>query len=135
VQERVALRGAWGQARKAALALTAPCGLTPSRYEVLHALEDPDEHIDTQSALQKKLGIRAPTMSKLVGELVKHGLVVRERDGDDRRQVRLATTEEGRARYRNAKARFDSADVGVACSLILAAMTCERTLLRGGREL
>jgi DNA-binding MarR family transcriptional regulator len=61
-------------------------------------------------------------MSKLVGDLVKRGLVVRLRDPDDKRQVRLATTEEGRARYQKAKARFDSADIGATCGLILAAM-------------
>jgi DNA-binding MarR family transcriptional regulator len=123
VNEHMALRRAWVQAQKLAMKLTVPCGLTPARYEVLQALEDPAEHIDTQSALQKKLGVKGPSMSKLVGELVKRGLVVRVRDADDRRQVRLAATDEGRRRYLTAKARFESADVGATCGLILAAMS------------
>lgn len=123
LQGRAALRRAWAQARQIAVSLTEPCGLTPARYEVLHALESPDEHIDSQSGLQKRLGVKASTMSRLIGDLVKHGLVVRHRDDDDRRLVRLATTDEGRARYAKAKERFDSADVGAACGLILAAMS------------
>jgi DNA-binding MarR family transcriptional regulator len=123
VEEHMALRRAWVQTRKLALAVTVPCGLTPSRYEVLEALEDPDERIDTQSALQKRLGVRASSVSRLVGDLVKRGLVVRVRDRADRRQSRLATTEEGRARYLKAKKGFETTDFDGACGLVLAALS------------
>ncbi len=122
-EEHMALRRAWVQTRKLALAVTVPCGLTPSRYEVLEALEDPAERVCTQSALQKRLGIKASSVSRLVGDLVKRGLVLRVRDSKDRRQARLTTTAEGRARYLKAKRDFESADVDGACGLVLAAMT------------
>ncbi|MDB4992765.1 MAG: MarR family [Myxococcaceae bacterium] len=123
LEERMALRRAWVQTRKLALAVTVPCGLTPSRYEVLDALEDPEERIDTQSALQKRLGVKASSVSRLVGDLVKLGLVARVRDRADRRQTRLATTEEGRARYVKAKKGFESTDFDGACGLVLAALS------------
>ena len=123
LEERMALRRAWVETRKLALAVTVPCGLTPSRYEVLEALEDREERVDTQRALQKRLGVKASSVSRLVGDLVKRGLVARVRDGADRRQTRLATTEEGRARYLKAKKKFESTDFDGACGLVLAAMT------------
>ena len=123
LEERIALRRAWVETRKLALAVTVPCGLTPSRYEVLDVLEDPEERIDTQRALQKRLGVKASSVSRLVGDLVKLGLVVRVRDSADRRQTRLSTTEEGRARYLKAKKKFDSSDFDSACGLVLAALS------------
>ena len=41
--------------------------------------------------------VRAPTMTRLVDALVKLGLVTRETEPDDRRRVRIAATEPGRA--------------------------------------
>jgi len=41
--------------------------------------------------------VRAPTMTRLVDALVKLGLVTRETEPDDRRRVRIAATEAGRA--------------------------------------
>jgi DNA-binding MarR family transcriptional regulator len=41
--------------------------------------------------------VRAPTMSRLVGELEAEGLATKKEDGEDRRVVRIAATTKGRA--------------------------------------
>jgi DNA-binding MarR family transcriptional regulator len=121
-EEYAALRRGWVQERKLELEVTTPCGLTPARYEALDALLDSSDPVDSQVALQKKLGVGSTSVSRPVRDLVKLGLVVRVPNRDDRRKVRLAATKEGRARYAKAKKRFDSADIGARCGLILAAM-------------
>ncbi|HZF96389.1 MAG TPA: MarR family transcriptional regulator [Allosphingosinicella sp.] len=49
------------------------------------------------SALAAEEQVRAPTMTRIVDALVAAGLVTRETDPADRRMVRIAATEEGRA--------------------------------------
>jgi DNA-binding MarR family transcriptional regulator len=49
------------------------------------------------SALAAAEQVRAPTMSRIVEELVQEGLVVRETPPADRRSVRISATEAGRS--------------------------------------
>jgi DNA-binding MarR family transcriptional regulator len=49
------------------------------------------------SALAAEEQVRAPTMTRIVDALVAANLVTRETDPADRRMVRIAATEEGRA--------------------------------------
>jgi DNA-binding MarR family transcriptional regulator len=48
-------------------------------------------------ALAAEIGVRAPTMTRLVDALVGAGLVTRDPDPGDRRMVRIAATDEGPA--------------------------------------
>jgi DNA-binding MarR family transcriptional regulator len=54
------------------------------------------------SALASTEQVRAPTMSRIVEELVQEGLVVRETPPDDRRSVRISATEAGRSLLQHA---------------------------------
>ena len=49
------------------------------------------------NALSDAEHVRAPTMSRIVEHLVQDGLATREADSKDRRSVRIAATEAGRA--------------------------------------
>ncbi|HEX8191580.1 MAG TPA: MarR family transcriptional regulator [Allosphingosinicella sp.] len=49
------------------------------------------------NALAAEEQVRAPTMTRIVDALVAAGLVTRDTDPADRRMVRIAATEEGRA--------------------------------------
>ena len=49
--------------------------------------------------------VRSPTMSRIVEGLVRDGLATREADGDNRRKVRIAATDEGRRRLEAGRQR------------------------------
>lgn len=49
--------------------------------------------------------VRPPTMSRIVENLVQDGLVTRDADPADRRMVRIAATQEGRALLDDGRAR------------------------------
>ena len=94
--------------------LLEPHGLTPPRYEVLRALEDASAPADTPGRLARKIGVSRSSMSRLLHALEREGFVESARQKDDRRHVRLSVTEEGRARFRRARQRFESADMAAA---------------------
>ncbi|MDO5153233.1 MAG: MarR family transcriptional regulator [Eubacteriales bacterium] len=62
----------------------------------------------TQGALQEKLGIQPGSMSEIAAKLERKGLLLRERDGADKRKVFLSLTDAGRAdvEEHRAKSRF-----------------------------
>lgn len=49
-----------------------------------------------QKTLQDMLGIRAGSMSEIIGKLESGGLLVRGKDTDDRRRITLRITDQGR---------------------------------------
>jgi DNA-binding MarR family transcriptional regulator len=70
-------------------------GLTAVQYTALTVLE---RHPGmTSAALARNSFVRAQTMAEMVTYLLDRGLVVRERDPDNRRQFLLSLTEEGQA--------------------------------------
>jgi DNA-binding MarR family transcriptional regulator len=56
--------------------------------------------------------VRPPTMSRIVENLVQDGLVTRDADPADRRMVRIAATEAGRALLDEGRARRVQAIIG-----------------------
>lgn len=72
----------------------------------------------TTSALAAASELSPATVTEMLDALVAAGLVERQRDGDDRRVVRIALTPRGRSRYDAKQARFvaalseDLADLG-----------------------
>ncbi|MCW2838948.1 MAG: hypothetical protein JWR55_431 [Aeromicrobium sp.] len=75
-------------------AVVAATGMPFSRFRALRRLEMGPL---AQSELAARLGVDAPAMSVLVGELVDDGLVLRATDPADRRRNRLELTDAGRA--------------------------------------
>ena len=69
-------------------------GLTVAQYTALTVLERQPGM--TSAALARSSFVRAQTMAELVTSLLDRGLIVRERDPDNRRQLRLALSDEGR---------------------------------------
>jgi DNA-binding MarR family transcriptional regulator len=55
----------------------------------------------SQRDLAERLGLEKSTVSRMAADLEQRGLVVRERDPDNRRLYRLRLTEQGRAVHRN----------------------------------
>jgi DNA-binding MarR family transcriptional regulator len=83
--------------------LDAELGVSPARFSVLATLRyGGPQRIGELARLE---GVAQPTMTRLVGHLEDHGLVVREAHATDRRGsvVRISTT--GRALVRRARAR------------------------------
>jgi DNA-binding MarR family transcriptional regulator len=71
-----------------------PLGLTPPQAGVLRRLgEVPGQ---SQRGLADALGMHAPRLVALIDELEDRGLVVRDRDIDDRRNYAISLTDEGR---------------------------------------
>ena len=59
----------------------------------------------TVTALARREGVATPTMTRIVDALVRDGLVERAVVPDDRRQMRLTTTEDGRRLLERGRAR------------------------------
>jgi DNA-binding MarR family transcriptional regulator len=80
------------------------------------------------SALAAEEQVRAPTMTRIVDALVAANLVTRETDPTDRRMVRIAATEEGRAVLEEGRRRRVAA---IADRLSRLAESERRALERG----
>jgi DNA-binding MarR family transcriptional regulator len=126
-RKRIALRTAYYRARKVACALLEPHGLTPSRYQVLLALDEARAPVESKSALARKIGVSPSTMHHLVRALETGGFLTCSAVGSDRRQVRLTLTDEGRGRFKRAKKSFESAEMAAAGYLLQAAMGATTT--------
>jgi DNA-binding MarR family transcriptional regulator len=68
-------------------------------YDVLYALTKADGPVRITD-LHRRVLLSQPALSRMVDRLVERGLVERCEDAGDRRVVRLALTEAGRARQR-----------------------------------
>jgi len=71
-----------------------PYVITPPQWGVLSMLHESDGI--TIGAVSQKRGFDAPTITGIVKRLEANGLVKRVHDHEDRRQVKLYLTEEGR---------------------------------------
>ena len=75
--------------------------------------------------------VRAPTMTRIVDALLKAGLVTRDTDSRDRRMVRIAVTDEGKALLAEGRRRR----VGAIASRLSRLAESERRALDRGVEL
>lgn len=71
-----------------------PLGITAAQLNVLRIIYRGE---DTAVALCRQLSICSASMTRMLDRLERKGLIVRNRDDQDRRQVRLALTDEGEA--------------------------------------
>ncbi|PZQ62985.1 MAG: MarR family transcriptional regulator [Sphingomonas taxi] len=70
-------------------------GITYPQYLVLHALWEEDAR--TIGAIAERLALESSTVTPLVKRLESAGLLTRQRDARDERQVRVTLTDAGRA--------------------------------------
>jgi DNA-binding MarR family transcriptional regulator len=91
------LKRAHLQTRAFAQARLAKCGLTPSRFEVLRAVQREGGSCE-QRVLVQRLAVSPPTVSKLLRALIKLGLLEHRRDVADMRMRTVRLTREGVAR-------------------------------------
>jgi DNA-binding MarR family transcriptional regulator len=91
------LKRAFHKSIEAGLVLTTPFGLTPARFDLLHALvgTNRDRTMTRQCTLARQLGVSAPTVSIMVTALERLGLVERLRD-EKGRTCGLMITEKGK---------------------------------------
>lgn len=71
-----------------------PLGITAAQLKVLRIIRRGD---DTAVALCRHLSIHSACMTRMLDRLERKGLIVRTRDDQDRRQIRLALTDKGEA--------------------------------------
>lgn len=88
-----AIYGAAHAFNRAYKPLLEPLGLTYPQYLVMMALWDRDEL--TVKMLGERLGLDSGTLSPLLKRLEAAGLITRERDSEDERQVLICLTEPG----------------------------------------
>jgi DNA-binding MarR family transcriptional regulator len=81
-------------------------GLTAARFDMLWVLQETCFQSARQSTLRKKLGVTAPTVSRMVKSLEALGLVCTRRDTYDRRQRIVQLTKAGLASIRAAAECF-----------------------------
>jgi DNA-binding MarR family transcriptional regulator len=71
--------------------------LTPSRFDILYILQSYRELPSLwQSRIREILGIRGPTLSRMIKALEQLGFIRRERSFLDRRQFEISLTKRGR---------------------------------------
>jgi DNA-binding MarR family transcriptional regulator len=97
----VRIKRAHLRALAAARPFSRRVGLTPARYDFMHAMVaftvEPPQHL-----LWRVLGISRTSASKMVRRLIELGLVTRRRAPRDRRTFLLSLTAEGERRWRRA---------------------------------
>jgi DNA-binding MarR family transcriptional regulator len=89
--------------------LLAKLGLTAARFDLLYALPHGWNQFCRamrQRDLRVRLGVSRPTVSRMLASLEELGLVHRERNIYDRRQVMVTLTRRGRAIIRKAVRHF-----------------------------
>ena len=94
--EQLMLRVGWMEQRRFARQLSE-FGLTVPQFFVLRSVWRREQH-PTMSTLADETLQRCATITGIVGRLVKMGLVKRQRDTHDRRQVLVELTPRGRER-------------------------------------
>ena len=72
-----------------------PYGLTPTQYNALRILRGAEPEGLCRNEVRDRLVARVPDATRLLERLGDMGLVVREREGDDRRFVRSRITRAG----------------------------------------
>jgi DNA-binding MarR family transcriptional regulator len=82
--------------------VTRSYGLTPSRFDLMHAIDCQRQEWVPHRDVRELLGVRGPTVSRMVTALVEKGYLVRRRDPKDARRRQIAITPEGRAALRDA---------------------------------
>ncbi|QBD80896.1 MarR family transcriptional regulator [Ktedonosporobacter rubrisoli] len=76
--------------------LARSAGVEPQQHQLLLAVKGlPSDRKATIGELAERLQIQHHSTVELVNRLVEHGLVVRQRDPEDSRQVLVLLTEEG----------------------------------------
>ncbi|MCB1560409.1 MAG: MarR family transcriptional regulator [Xanthomonadales bacterium] len=93
--------------------LLAPLGLTYPQYLVMLVLWERDDQ--TVSAIGSRLLLDSATLTPLLKRMEQAGLLQRQRDRDDERQVRIALSDAGRALRRRARAVPVSVHHAVGC--------------------
>jgi DNA-binding MarR family transcriptional regulator len=75
---------------------TRTLGANPQQYQLVLAVKSlPKEILPTISHLAERMQLNHNSMVELVDRCVEHGLLRRNRDANDRRQVTLSITAEG----------------------------------------
>jgi DNA-binding MarR family transcriptional regulator len=91
--------------------------LTRPSYQVLVALLDADDNTLSQRELMARVRRTSGTMSVRLARLERAGLVTREADADDRRNVIVTLTERGRERAEAARPAYEDAATRLAAGL------------------
>jgi DNA-binding MarR family transcriptional regulator len=76
--------------------MTRPYGLTPSRFDLMHATECQRQPWLPLQDLCEILGVTGPTVSKMVKALVRRGFVEKRPDPEDARKRQIKLTKLGR---------------------------------------
>jgi len=74
--------------------VTEEYGFTPSRFHTLRRIADGKSSV---SDLADCMHVSRPNISRTVDDLVKEGFVQRKQDSQDRRNIHLSLTDEGRS--------------------------------------
>jgi DNA-binding MarR family transcriptional regulator len=82
--------------RVAAIIQSVLPGLTPSQLQILSLIDESGEPEVSMSEMARELAVTMPTVTGLVDQLIRRGLVSRRHDDKDRRRVLVSLTDAGR---------------------------------------
>lgn len=81
--------------RVAAIVQSAFPGLTPSQLQILSLIDQADETEMSMTEIARELAVTMPSVTGLVDQLSRRGLVSRRHDDKDRRRVLVSLTDAG----------------------------------------
>ncbi len=105
----------------------APFDLTPEQYNILRILRGAGPRGAAVCQIRERMTTRVPAMTRLLDKMAAKGLISRERESLDRRQVNCSLTCHGSSVLAQLDSRMDDADVSVMARLT----ECEVTQLIG----
>lgn len=97
--------------------VTARCGLTPQRYDLLLFIQAAPGRRTTTTDLTSQLQLGQPAVTELVNGAEEAGLLRRTRDEHDRRRVWIELTSEGHRRVLSCVAELRDARDALARSI------------------
>jgi DNA-binding MarR family transcriptional regulator len=101
--------------------LIASFGITPARFDMLHAIDQSYAQRIYQSSLRRALGVTAATVSRMAKSLEELGLIARARCLFDRRQIVITLSPAGAALFTSAASSiFCTCVVDFALECVLA---------------
>ncbi len=71
----------------------------------------------SQRGLAKQIRIEGATLTRHLDRMEREGLIVRTRDDDDRRQIRVELTAEGRAAHRKLRTKAEAVGSGATAGI------------------
>lgn len=114
--------------------ILAPFDLTPEQYNILRIVRGAGEGGLCVHQIGQRMTTRVPAMTRLLDKMEAKGLICREREAADRRQINCSLSPQGRELLAQLDSRMDAADAASMAELSSAEVAQLIALLGRARQ-